>query len=126
MLLHLLKKKTKIKDEARVVVHTCNPSTWDVEAVVIKNSRPFSTTYRVQVQAGLHKTLSQKSSKKKKDDKIKTLSLPLEGCGRESLDWEGGTAQKKKRGEDAPCSLPSPVSDSQLGLDRTELKAWAE
>lgn len=90
MLLHLLKKKkTKIKDEVRVVVHMCNPSTWDVEAVVIKSSRPFSTTYQVQVQAGLHKTLSQKSSKKKKknkDDKIKTLSPPLEGCGRESLD----------------------------------------
>lgn len=66
MLLHLLKKKTKIKDEVRVVVHMCNPSTWDVEAVVIKSSRPFSTTYQVQVQAGLHKTLSQKSSKKKK------------------------------------------------------------
>lgn len=71
MLLHLLEKKTKIKDEVQVVVHTCNPSTRDVEVVVIKNSRPFSTSYRVQVQAGLHKTLSQKSSKEKKMTKSK-------------------------------------------------------
>ena len=69
-----------------MMVHACNPSTWEAEAGGFLSSRPAWTTEWVPGQPRLHReTLSQKNKKTKnkqtnKNKKQKNLSLPRSLC----------------------------------------------